>query len=135
MKSHCNPSLSLPVVIAMLLSSCALAGAGSVGIGPSFKGPVGLQLYSLREQFKKDVPGTLDKVKAFGVKYVELAGTYDLAPDKFKQELAVRGITAISAHFPYKRFKDDPETVAEEAKALGLKYAGCAWIDHTGNFD
>ena len=26
------------------------------GVGPSFKGPVGLQLYSLRDQFKKDVP-------------------------------------------------------------------------------
>src|SRR6266446_7028017 len=126
MKSHCKPPRSLPVVIATLLSSCALAGATSVGIGPSFKGPIGLQLYSLREQFKKDVPGTLDKVKEFGIKYVELATTYNVPPEKFKQELNQRGREAVSAHFPYEKFRDDVENIAGEAKKLGLKYAGCA---------
>jgi hypothetical protein len=33
---------------------------------------VGLQLYSLRDQFKKDVAATLDQVRAFGVTNVEL---------------------------------------------------------------
>ncbi|HXI54023.1 MAG TPA: hypothetical protein VNH84_21060, partial [Candidatus Saccharimonadales bacterium] len=28
-----------------------------------FKGPLGLQLYTLRESFKTNVPATLDKVK------------------------------------------------------------------------
>src|SRR6266851_5646796 len=126
MKSHCKPSLSLPVVIAMLLSSCALVGAASVGIGPSFKGPIGLELYSLREQFKKDVPGTLDEVKSFGFKYVELAGTYNLPPAQFKEQLKARGIEPVAAHFPFERYRDDVEGVAREAKALGLQYAGCA---------
>ncbi|HEX7331210.1 MAG TPA: hypothetical protein VF290_06910 [Pyrinomonadaceae bacterium] len=45
------------------------------GTGPSFKGPVGIQLYSLRDQFKTEVPGTLHKVRDMGFKYVELAGT------------------------------------------------------------
>lgn len=115
---------------------CALsATAAPAGIGRSFKGPIGLQLYSLRDQFKKDVPGTLDEVKSLGFQYVELAGTYGLAPEKFKQELAARGLTAIGAHFDYGRYRDDPESVAREAEALGLKYAGCAWIPHDGPFD
>jgi sugar phosphate isomerase/epimerase len=109
--------------------------AASVGTGPSFKGPIGLQLYSLREQFGKDVPGTLDEVKALGFKYAELAGTYGMPPEKFKQELAARGIKPIAAHFAYERYRDDAEGVAKEAKALGLSYAGCAWIPHTGDFD
>jgi sugar phosphate isomerase/epimerase len=109
-------------------------GAG-VGIGASFQGPVGLQLYSLREQFGKDVPGTLDEVKGFGIKYAELAGTYNLSPDKFKEALAARGIQAVSAHFPYERYRDDAEGVARDAQALGLKYAGCAWIPHKDPFD
>jgi hypothetical protein len=46
------------------------------GIGASFRGPIGLQLYSLRDDFAKDVPGTLAKVRDYGIKYVELAGTY-----------------------------------------------------------
>src|SRR6266404_5114293 len=113
----------------------SIAVAAPAGIGPSFKGPVGLQLYSLREQFKKDVPGTLDEVKKFGFTSAELAGNYDLTPEKFKQELDARGIRPIGAHFAYERYRDDAEGVAREAKALGLKYAGCAWIPHTGDFD
>ena len=28
-----------------------------------------------------------------------------------------------------------PKSVAREAATLGMKYAGCAWIPHTGDFD
>ncbi|HEX3600988.1 MAG TPA: sugar phosphate isomerase/epimerase [Lacipirellulaceae bacterium] len=111
------------------------AVAADAGIGPSFKGPIGLQLYSLREQFGKDVPGTLDKVRDMGFKNVELAGTYNLTPEEFKHELDARGLTAVSGHFPFERFRDDVEGIAAEAKTLGLKYAGCAWIAHSGPFD
>ena len=111
------------------------ATQAATGIGPSFKGPIGLQLYSLRDQFKKDVPGTLDEVKSFGIKYAELAGNYNLTPEKFKEELSSRGIHAVSGHYPYEKFRDDPEGIAREAKALGLRYAGCAWITHSGDFD
>jgi sugar phosphate isomerase/epimerase len=109
--------------------------AAPAGIGPSFKGPIGLQLYSLREQFATNVQGTLDEVKRFGFKYAEVAGTYGLAPEKFKEELSTRGIKPIGAHFGYERYRDDAEGVAKEAKALGLEYAGCAWIPHTGDFN
>ena len=118
-----------------LLPSMPERAAAAVGTGPSFKGPIGLQLYSLREQFNKDVPGTLDEVRSLGIKYAELAGTYGLTPEKFEQELAARGIKPISAHFAFERYRDDAEGVAKEAKTLGLKYAGCAWIPHTGDFD
>ena len=96
---------------------------------------VGLQLYSLRDQFKKDVAQTLDRVRAFGVTNVELAGTYGVAPEKFKEQLDARGIKAISGHFPYEQCRDDIEGVAREAKLLGLEYAGCAWIPHQDPFD
>ena len=115
-----------------LVGSCSVT---PVGTGSSFKGPVGLQLYSLREQFGKDVPGTLDEVKRWGIKYVELAGTYGLSPEQFKKELSARGIEAIGAHFSYDEYAKDPEKVAEQAQALGLKYAGVAWIPHNGDFD
>lgn len=121
--------------VAIVFVGYSTGSAADVGTGPSFKGPVGLQLYSLREQFKKDVPATLDEVKSFGIKYAELAGTYEVAPEKFKEELAARGIQAISDHFGYDQYKSDPEAIAREAAALGLKYAGCAWIPHQGDFD
>ena len=106
-----------------------------VGTGPSFKGPVGLQLYSLREQFKKDVPGTLDQVKAFGVKYVETAGTDGVPPETFRALLDERGLKAVSGHVPYENCRDNVESIAAEAKTLGLEYVGCAWIPHQDPFD
>ncbi|WP_395737823.1 sugar phosphate isomerase/epimerase family protein [Prosthecobacter sp.] len=96
----------------------------------------GLQLYSLRSQFKlRGVAWTLDQVKQFGIKEVELAGTYDLTAEQFKAELEKRELKAVSSHFPYARYKNDLDNVVKEAKTLGLKYAGCAWIDHKDSFD
>lgn len=133
------------VFIPLILGVCLLAfthskvettvGQHSSGTGPSFKGPIGLQLYSLREQFTKDVPATLDQVRDFGIKYVELAGTYGVAPAKFKEQLDARGLKAISGHFPYERCRDHIEDVARDAKTLGLEYVGCAWIPHKDPFD
>src|SRR5688500_14591226 len=101
-----------------LLSSllCALslsAAEAEVGTGASFKGPVGLQLYSLRGEFIRNVPTTLEKVHSFGIHNVELAGTYNLPPDKFTQLLEANHLTAISGHFPFERFRDNPETIAK----------------------
>jgi sugar phosphate isomerase/epimerase len=122
-----------------VLTGFTIGSGGSAqhkaGTGASFKGPVGLQLYSLREQFAKDVPSTLDLVRGFGIEYVELAGTYNVAPDKFRQQLDARGLKAISGHFPYEQLRDHVEDVAQEAKTLGLQYAGCAWIPHNGPLD
>ena len=133
-----------PLTSIRLLSAFALicwanaalaADKHSAGIGPHFKGPIGLQLYSLREQFAKDVPSTLDQVRSFGFEYVELAGTYNLSPEKFKEQIDARGLKPISGHFPFERYRDDPDGIARDAKALGLQYAGCAWIPHQDPFD
>jgi sugar phosphate isomerase/epimerase len=127
--------LSCVVSVATFLCNSSASFAAEAGIGPSFKGRIGLQLYSLRAQFPKDVSGTLDEVKSWGIKYAELAGTYGLSAGEFTKQLAARGIKPIGAHFDYGRYKDDPEAVAREAKELGLQYAGCAWIPHEGDFD
>ncbi|HKI68426.1 MAG TPA: TIM barrel protein, partial [Verrucomicrobiae bacterium] len=134
MKPIFSPSLVIAVVLFGFLAG-SVAFAAPVGTGPSFKGPLGLQLYSLRNQFAKDVPGTLDKVKAFGFKYVELAGTYGLTPEQFRKELDARGLVAVSGHFGFEQFRDNPEGVAHDAKVLGLKHVGCAWIPHQDPFD
>jgi sugar phosphate isomerase/epimerase len=123
------------LAVSLVLAAAPLfAAEKNVGTGASFKGPIGLQLYSLPAEFAKDLPATLDKVKSYGIKYVETAGTYNLAPVQFKEMLESRGLQPVSGHFPYDRYRDDIEGVAKDAKALGLKYAGCAWITHQGDF-
>jgi len=96
----------------------------------------GLQLYSLRSQFAlRGVPWTLDRVRELGITEVELAGTYNLSSQAFKSELESRGLRAVSTHYPFSRLRLDVDGVVKDAQALGVKYAGCAWIDHTGDFD
>lgn len=133
---------SLPVALglaslcaaSLLLTGCATS-TPAVGTGASFKGPVGLQLYSLRGIFTKSVPQGLATVQGYGLRDVELAGTYNLTPEKFREMLLAHGLNPVAGHFSYDKLRDDPESVAQEAKALGLKYAGTAWISHKGPFD
>jgi sugar phosphate isomerase/epimerase len=129
-------TLLLPAVILGLMTSAfSHAAEKTVGTGPSFKGPLGLQLYSLRGEFIRNVPATLEKVRDYGFKYVELAGTYNLSAERFKQLLDQNGLVPVGGHFPYERLKNDLEAVVKEARQLDLKYAGCAWIDHENEFD
>lgn len=120
---------------ASLIGFAANSSAANAGTGPSFKGPIGLQLYSLRADFTNDVPGTLKRVKNYGFKIVELAGTYNLSAEKFKELLDTNGLKPVSGHFPYERYASDVEGIARDAKTLGLEYVGCAWIPHEGAFD
>src|ERR1700730_15835492 len=129
---------ALGFVLLSLLALFALIGSANpsravlekTDLDQNFKERIGLQLYSLREQFAKDVPKTLDQVRNFGIKYVETHSTYGLTPEKFRAELDSRGLKAVSGHFSYERCRDDVEGVAREAKILGEPYGGCAWIPH-----
>lgn len=107
----------------------------SASAAGSFKEPVGLQLYSLRAEFTKNVPAAIEKVKGFGFRDVELAGTYNLSPEKFLSMLKEAGLNPVSGHFPFERYQKDLDAVVKEAKTLGLKFAGCAWIPHKDAFD
>ncbi len=106
------------------------ATAFALDLPGDFKGPLGLQLYSLRESFKTDVPGSLDKAKAFGFEFVETAQTYGLGAEKLKAMLDERGLKPVSGHFQYGPLKKDVAAAVAEAKALGLKFAVCPWIPH-----
>jgi sugar phosphate isomerase/epimerase len=135
MKSNSLSAWCAVTLVAALTGILPGALAAPAGTGPNFKGPLGLQLYSLRDQFAKDVPGTLDNVRDYGFRYVELAGTYGLKEDEYKAMLQARGLTPIASHYPFERYRDDVEGIAREAKFFGLAYAGCAWIPHQDPFD
>ena len=123
-------------IIASLTVTSLLGGFAALPLqAASFKGNLGLQLYSLRADFAKDVPGSLKKTHDLGFKYAELAGTYNLKTEDYTKLLKEHGITPIAGHFGFERWRDDAEGAAREAKALGLKYSGCAWIPHQGAFD
>ncbi|MFD2569916.1 sugar phosphate isomerase/epimerase family protein [Spirosoma soli] len=95
--------------------------------------PVGLQLYSFRTQFAKDVPGTMAKVKQMGFREAEIAGTYGLSLTDFRKLLDQNGIKAISTGASFEDLDRNVPKIISEAKALGAKYVTCAWIPHAGD--
>lgn len=95
--------------------------------------PVGLELYSFRNQFKTDVPGTMAKVKAFGFREVEVAGTYGLSAADFRKLLDQNGLKAISLGADFEQLNNNVPQIVADAKVLGAKYVVCAWVPHAGD--
>ena len=46
---------------------------------------IGIQLYSLRNQFKTDVMGSLDIIQSWGITKLEGGGTYGLSTEAFQK--------------------------------------------------
>jgi sugar phosphate isomerase/epimerase len=105
-------------------------GAHAAELSGDFKGPLGLQLYTLRESFKTNVPGTLDKVKALGFTEIEGGSDYGLGVEKFKALLEERGLKLASVGFGYDAMKKDIAAAVQRAQAFGVKFVMCAWIPH-----
>jgi sugar phosphate isomerase/epimerase len=147
------PRLTL-LLVAVLAAGCSgaddaasgeAAGADSAGADPaaasgdlafegSFAGPIGLQLWSVRERMEQDVPGTLAWVREQGFPEVELAGTYGMTPQQFRQELDRAGLRATAMHVGYERMRDSLDAVLAEAEVLGARNLGVAWIPHEGAY-
>ncbi len=84
--------------------------------------PVALQLYSVRDDMKADLVGTLQKVKEMGYSGVELAGMYDYTAEQIKAELDKVGLVAVSAHVPLQSMRDDMDKVIADYKTIGCKF-------------
>jgi sugar phosphate isomerase/epimerase len=127
-----NTSLRFAAILAWAASICAvgMSSALAIDLQGDFKGPLGLQLSSLREMFQTDPTAAFDRTKELGFQYVEVYGSNSLAPEKTKMELAQRGLTAVGGLFGYEELKKDLPDAVKRARTLGLKYAGVAWIPH-----
>ena len=134
MKSAFRPFLWIALVAVWVTAGCSTHTA-SVGTGSHFRGPVGIQLYSLRAQFTRNVPQTIGTVKGFGIQEVELAGNNNLKNPAYRQMLEQAGLKPIAGHFPMERITGDTEAVAKECQDLGIRYVGAAWIKGKGEFD
>ena len=74
--------------------------------------PIGLQLYSLREDAAKDFPGTIEKVAEIGYKGVEFAGLHGHRPKEIADLVSDLGMQVTSSHVGL----PTPETVHEIAQ-------------------
>ena len=94
----------------------------------------GIQLYTYRNSFKKDVAATLDTIRDLGFKEVECGvSPYGLTTEQFKLMLDERGLKAPAVGAGYEELVNNPEEIARKAKILGASYVMTAWIPHDGD--
>jgi sugar phosphate isomerase/epimerase len=91
---------------------------------------IGLQLYSLRNEFKTDVPGTLAKIKEWKITEIEGGGTYGLPVDEYKKLLQQNNLDMVSYGASFEELAKDPQAIADKAKAFKARYIMCAWVPH-----
>lgn len=87
----------------------------------TIKNEISVQLFSLREQLKKNYEETIKKVAEFGYKYVEPAGFPGSTIDEALALYRELGLTPYSVHGKLP-LGDDKEEAIESALKLGAKY-------------
>lgn len=90
--------------------------------------PVALQLYSVRGDMEKDMPGTLRSVKEMGYDGVEFAGLFGHAPADIRAMLDEIGLMAISAHVPFVEMMANPHKVFTDYKIIGCEYVAIPYL-------
>jgi sugar phosphate isomerase/epimerase len=104
------------------------------------KRPVGVQLYTLRNDMGKDPRGTLEKVAQLGYKQVEPFGYgnrkwFGFTPAEFATVLKNDGLTAPSGHvfsgslFLKEGWEDNWKAAVEDAKTIGQEYIVIPWLE------
>lgn len=88
---------------------------------------IGLQLYTVRDLMKADMPGTLARVAAIGYKEVEFAGYFGRTPREVHEMLEKYHLSSPSTHLPYESFQNW-QKVLDDSKVIGHKWVTLPWI-------
>lgn len=114
-----------------------LLGCGAsllVGAPRESPGPLGLEIYSLRRELAKDIPGTLALVRNFGFKEVEVPNFYGLTASAFRDQLDKADLRCTAMVAQHERLSQDLKGVVEDARMLGASYVLYPWIPHQNDF-
>lgn len=95
---------------------------------------LGIQLYSLRNQFKKDVPSTLKLISEWGLANIEGGeNTYGMEENEFISLLDQYGLNVVSVGTNLKELSENLQKAIDRAKAFGADYVMCPSIPHHGD--
>jgi len=128
----------------MILKSGLFACVGACSIDKIAKGaedmnkmtkplkeiPVGLQLYSVRDECKKDFPGTIAKVAKMGYNGVEFAGFYDRPAKEVRKMLDDNGLLCFGTHTAIDLLGNDKlAATMEYNRVIGNKFVVVPYLD------
>src|SRR5271157_4957442 len=105
-------------ILALSWQTTPGAKADPTGTSKS-NGRIALQLYTMREPAKKDLAGTLKKVREMGWEYVQWSGMPDLPANKIREALDAAGLKAIAAHISVEAFEKNFEESVQFWKSVG----------------
>jgi sugar phosphate isomerase/epimerase len=101
----------------------ALSPASLFAAAAKKKIPIGVQLYSVRKDCEKDLPGTLNQVGKIGYKAVEFAGYYGRDAKTLRKLLDDAGLKCCGTHTALATILPDQlEKTIEFNQTIGNKY-------------
>jgi sugar phosphate isomerase/epimerase len=92
--------------------------------------PLGLQLYSVREQLPKDYSGVLHTIASLGYREVEAAGFFDHSPQQVKEAMSSAGLHCVSGHYPWPKLSADLDSILDFHNKIGAEYVICGFPGH-----
>ncbi|UOQ93304.1 sugar phosphate isomerase/epimerase [Halobacillus shinanisalinarum] len=87
--------------------------------------PVGLQMFTLRNESEKDFIGTLERVADIGFQGVEFAGYGGMEAKDLRRTIDQLGLKAASSHIPITSIESEIGEVIQAQQILGSKHIVC----------
>jgi sugar phosphate isomerase/epimerase len=115
---------------ASVASAAAVCGTAIPSFAQTLHVPLGLQLYSVRDELPKDYAGTLKQLGALGYKEVESAGYYNHSAAEVKQAMSAAGLHLVSAHYSMDDLRNQLDETISFNKGLGVTYLICSFPGH-----
>lgn len=113
-----------------LTTLAAAAGLAPVILTPVPGGrqPLGLQLYTVRDQARADLAATLAALGAIGYDEVEFAGLHGHPAARVREMLGHAGLRAPAGHVSLEDLEQRFEQVTADALTLGHRYLIVPWL-------
>ena len=108
-------------VVGGIAAGAAMAGRDAWSQGRlAWPGPIGLEIYTVRDKFAKDPAGTLKEIAAVGYRQVEISP--GIKPGALTADLRAAGLTAPSGYFQEPKTMEEWKKSVDQAHGYGLQY-------------
>lgn len=110
-------------------AALGLAGCATNAGSARKKIPVGLEMYSVRNECQADFPGTIAQVAKIGYKGVEFAGYWGRSAKEIRQMVDDHGLVTCGSHTPLDDLLPAKiDATIEFNQIIGNKFIICPWM-------